>query len=168
MIIRKKQLDDCEAWVDVNIQSWHVHLKGIVSESLLKKMRDNRDSRIEKDRENFLENDWDYVLEEDGEVLGIMRLKPSERKGFENAGEVQMLYLAPHQKGKGYGKALIYKAFEVLKNKGYRLVVIGCLADNPSNAFYKHVGGRLVRQESWDVFDEHYLENIYEYDLSKF
>ncbi len=165
MIIRQKELKDCESWVDVNIKSWNENLKGIVSDKLLSFIKDKRDVRIKNDTENFVSDDWNYVLEENGKVIGIMKLKESDKYGYENCGEVQILYLYTEEKGKGYGKELLNKGFEVLKNKGYKKAVIGCIDGNPSNGFYKHMGGKFVRQDPWDVLDEHYIENIYEYDL---
>ena len=165
MIIRKKELKDCESWVDVNIKSWNENLKGVVSDKLLSFIKDKRDSRIKNDIENFVQDDWNYVLEENGKVIGILKLKETDRQGYKNCGEVQVLYLYTEEKGKGYGKALINKGFEVLKNKGYKKAIIGCIDGNPSNGFYKHMGGKFVRQEPWNILDEHYTENIYEYDL---
>lgn len=166
MIIRKKELKDCEAWVDVNVKSWNDNLKGIVSDKLLKYLRDNRDSRIKNDIANFEQDDWHYVLENNNKVVGIMKLKQSEKEGYKDCGEVQILYLYTEEKGKGYGKALINKGFEVLKNKGFKKVIIGCLDGNPSNDFYKHLGGKFIRQEPWNIMGEHYMENIYEYDIN--
>lgn len=165
MNIRKKELKDCEVWVDVNIKGWIDNLKGIVSDRVLKIISENRESRIQKDIYNFKINDWNYVLEEDDNVVGIMKIKQSERKGYENCGEIQVLYLYTNKKGKGYGKTLVNKAFQVLKNKGYQKVLIGCLVGNPSNEFYKHIGGKFIKQEPLDIFDEHYMENVYEYEI---
>lgn len=165
MQIRKKELRDCEVWVDINIKSWNENLKGIVSDRVLNIITENRDTRIKNDINNFKVDDWNYVLEEKEKVIGIMKIKQSQRIGYENCGEVQTLYLYTSEKGKGYGKALIDKAFEILKIKGYKKVVIGCLNGNPSNGFYKHIGGKYIKQEPWDIFDEHYIENIYEYSI---
>ena len=165
MNIRKKELKDCEVWVDVNIKGWIDNLKGIVSDRVLKIISENRESRIQKDIYNFKIDDWNYVLEEDDNVVGIMKIKQSERKGYENCGEIQVLYLYTNKKGKGYGKTLVNKAFQVLKNKGYQKVLIGCLGGNPSNEFYKHIGGKFIKQEPLDIFDEHYMENVYEYEI---
>lgn len=165
MKIRQKEKKDCEAWVDINVKSWNDNLKGVVSPKLLKFILDNRNARIEKDIVTFKPNDLEYVLENNNRVIGILKMKKSNRVNYENCGEVQMLYLYTEEKGKGYGKALINKAFTVLKNKGYKKVVIGCLDGNPSNEFYKHIGGKYVRQEPWDIMSEHYFENIYEYDI---
>lgn len=165
MIIRKKEKKDCESWVDVNIKSWNENLKGVVSDKILDYIKEKRESRIKNDLENFKSDDWHYVLEENEKVIGIMKLKESTMKGYENCGEIQVLYLYTEEKGKGYGKALLKKGLDVLKRKGYKKAVIGCLVGNPSNGFYKHMGGTLVRQDPWNFLEEHYMENIYEYDL---
>ena len=80
MIIRKKELKDCEAWIDVNIKSWNENLKGVVSDKLLKFIRDKRDSRIQNATDNFVSDDQHYVLEENGKVIGILKLKESEKR----------------------------------------------------------------------------------------
>ncbi len=165
MIIRKKELKDCEPWVDVNIRSWNDNLKGVVSDKLLEYMRNKRESMIEKAKIDFEENDWKYVLEENSKVIGIMKLKEAEKEEFKGYGEIQILYLYKEEKGKGYGKALVKKGFEVLKKKGYKKVIIGCLEKNPSNGFYKHIGGKFVKQEQWNILNEQYMENIYEYEI---
>ena len=97
--------------------------------------------------------------------MGILKIKESDRENFKGYGEVQVLYLLSQVKGKGYGKALINVAFSKLKEKGFNKVVIGCLDGNPSNEFYKHLGGNFVKQEDWNIFDESYKENIYLYEI---
>ena len=57
------------------------------------------------------------LVQDNNKVVGIMKLRQSEKKGYENYGEIQMLYLYTSCKGKGYGKALVNKGFEVLKRK---------------------------------------------------
>lgn len=165
MNIRKMELKDCESWVDINIKSWNDNLQGIISDRILKIITENRDSRIKKSISSFESSDWNYVLEDNNNVVGIMKIKQSSRKGYEDCGEVQLLYLYTNECGKGYGRDLIHKAFEILKDKGYKKVVIGCLVGNPSNGFYEHIGGKFIRQESWNIFDEHYAENVYEFDI---
>lgn len=164
MIIRKKEKKDCEAWIDINITSWNDNLKGVVSDNLLKIIRDGRDSRIKEDK-NFVPNDNEYVLEDNNKVIGIMKLRQCDKDGFKDCGEIQMLYLYTSEKGKGYGRALINKGFEILREKGYKKAIIGCLDNNPSNEFYKHMGCIFVRQDPWTIFDETYMENIYEFKL---
>lgn len=164
-IIRKKELKDCEDWINVNISSWNDNLKGIVSDKLLEKISSNKEERIKKEKEIFKQDDNHYVLEENNKIIGILKIKKSDRNDFKGYGEVQVLYLLSCAKGKGYGKALINIAFSKLKEKGFDKVVIGCLDRNPSNEFYKHLGGKFIKQEDWNIFDECYKENIYLYEI---
>ena len=164
-IIRKKELKDCEDWINVNISSWNDNLKGIVSDKLLEKIAFNKEERIKKEKEIFKQDDNHYVLEENNKIVGILKIKKSDRNDFKLYGEVQVLYLLSSAKGKEYGKALIDVAFSKLKEKGFDRVVIGCLDGNPSNDFYKHLGGKFIKQEDWNIFDECYKENIYLYEI---
>ncbi len=164
-IIRNKELNDCADWINVNISSWNDNLKGIVSDKLLEKISSNKEARIQKEKEVFKRDDNHFVLEKDDKIVGILKIKESDRSDFKECGEVQVLYLLSSAKGKGYGKALINYAFSKLKEKGFTKVVIGCLDGNPSNEFYKHLGGKFIKQEDWHLFDECYKENIYLYEI---
>ena len=45
---------------------------------------------------------------------------------------------------------------------GCNKMVIGCLKGNPSNEFYKHIGGKLVKER---IFEKLQLpENVYYFD----
>ena len=164
-IIRKKELKDCEDWINVNISSWNDNLKGVVSDKLLEKISSNKEEKIKKGIEKFKQDDNHYVLEENKKIVGILKIKESDRDDFKGCGEVQVLYLLSSVKGKGYGKALIKFAFSKLKEKGFNKVVIGCLEGNTSNEFYKHFGGKFIKKEDWNIFDECYKENIYLYEI---
>lgn len=164
-IIREKELKDCEDWINVNISSWNDNLKGVVSNKLLERISSNKEERIKKELEEFKQDDNHYVLEENNKIVGILKIKECDKKDFKGYGEVQILYLLSSAKGKGYGKALINAAFSKLKEKGFDKVIIGCLDGNPSNNFYKHLGGKIINQEDWNIFDECYKENIYLYKI---
>ena len=92
-IIRKKELKDCEDWINVNISSWNDNLKGIVSDKLLEKIAFNKEERIKKEKEIFKQDDNHYVLEENNKIVGILKIKKSDRNDFKLYGEVQVLYL---------------------------------------------------------------------------
>ena len=92
-IIREKELKDCEDWVSVNISSWNDNLKGIISDIVLEKISSNKEERIKKEIENFKQDDCHYVLEENNEIVGILKIKESDRDCFIGYGEGQILYL---------------------------------------------------------------------------
>ena len=92
-------------------------LDGVVSSRVLNILLESRDLRVKREREDFCSSDWNFVLEKDNHVIGIMILKKSNRVGFENCGEIDALYLDPNEIGKGYGKLLFLKACEGFQMK---------------------------------------------------
>ena len=59
----------------------------------------------------------------------------------------------------GYGRKLIETGIKELKIMGYDQMIIGCLQSNPSNEFYKHMGGKLIKTR---IFKKLKLpENVY-------
>ena len=63
-------------------------------------------------------------------------------------------------------ETIILEASGVIGEKiSLRRVTTLTKTDDQIFGAYKHMGGKFVRQEPWDILDEHYIENIYEYDL---
>ena len=60
-------------------------------------------------------------------------------------------------------KKLVEKAKFNLKNMEFNSMIIACLKDNWANFFYKHIGGKYVRN---GIFERLSLkENIYYFDI---
>lgn len=81
---------------------------------------------------------------------------------YENAAEIHSLYVLKEWQGKGYGKLLYNYAVDIISQNGIKKLVIGCLEGNPSNEFYKHLGGKYIGNH---LFREKYLENINLFEL---
>ena len=77
---------------------------------------------------------------------------------YENAGEIYSLYVLKEYHKKGYGKMLFNFAVENFKKNNINKFVVGCLEGNPSNEFYKYMGGKYI---DTNLFREKYPENIY-------
>ena len=69
-------------------------------------------------------------------------------------------------KGKGFGKILFDKAINELKEMNYDKMIIGCLSENPSNEFYKHMGGKFVDINPLTLPNgQELMENLYYYEI---
>lgn len=55
---------------------------------MLEIITNNKESRIKNDIENFKETGADYVLEDNNRVLGILKIKQSERDGYQDCNAV--------------------------------------------------------------------------------
>ena len=107
-----------------------------------------------------------YVLEADDKVVGFINVGSTDETDYDNCGEIHAVYIINGYKGYGFGKKLIEAGINELKEMNFDKMVIGCLVGNPSNEFYKHMGGKLVKQIPFIVkkSGQELTENIYYYE----
>ena len=162
-IIRKKERKDCVDVAHVVTVAWNETYKGIVPDDFLEGLYLNEEQRTINSYNKFDENDnHQYVLEVDGKVIGFVNVGSTDEKEYDNCGELHAIYIINGYKGNGFGKELINIGIEELKKMGYNKMIIGCLEGNPSNEFYKHIGGKFIKKR---VFEKLNLpENVYYFD----
>ena len=51
-----------------------------------------------------------------------------------------------------------------LKKLGCTKMIIGCLDGNPSNEYYKNIGGKFVKIRTFKLPNQELPENVYYYD----
>lgn len=162
-IIRKKGREDCAAVAHVVTVAWNETYRGIVPDEFLDSLYLNENERAQNSYNSFNENEnHQYVLEIDNNIVGFVNVGSSDESEYDNCGEIYAIYIINGYKGNGFGKKLIEMGIKELKNMGYNKMVIGCLDGNPSNEFYKHIGGKYIKQR---IFERLQLpENVYYYD----
>jgi len=163
--IRKRELSDCKDIARVVTISWNETYKGIVPDWFLEELKRNEDERAKNSIEKFDKNNNNQlVLEVDGKVVGFANFGKSDDKEYENCGEIFALYIIGEYKGKGYGRKLVNEAINELKKLGYNKMIIACLKGNPTNEFYKHIGGVYVKDGLYKRLslaeNVYYFENI--------
>lgn len=75
------------------------------------------------------------------------------------------MYLKKEYKGKGLGKELFKNSENKLKELGFKDYIIGCLDQNPTNEFYKHMGGIYYKSKMIKIGDKEYKENYYYFEM---
>ncbi len=161
--IRKREIEDSEELAHAIALVWNTTYQGIVDDDFLKGLldADNIKKNAEKLR-NSANNSMDYyVLTLQGKIIGWIYYTLDSDK-YENAAEIHSLYILKEYHGNGYGRLLYDYAVKNIMKKGIKKLVIGCLDGNPSNDFYKHLGGKYIGNH---LFREKYLENIYLFEL---
>ena len=163
-IIRKKEREDCAVVAHVVTVAWNETYRGIVADEFLDSLYLNESERAQNSYNSFNENEnHQYVLEVDNNIVGFVNVGSSDDSEYDNCGEIHAVYIINGFKGNGFGKKLIETGIKELKNMGYNKMVIGCLDGNPSNDFYKHIGGKYIKQR---IFERLQLpENVYYYDI---
>ena len=167
-VIEKMDLNNVEYYARVNSLAWLQSYKGIVNDDFLKLI--NTEEEIQKAIINLKSGLKDesrrFLLKSDNQYVGILRVRKTKYEKYSECGELGALYLLDNTKGKGFGKILFEKAIVELKNMGYKSMIIGCLSENPSNEFYKHMGGKLVGTNPLILPNgQELLENLYYYDI---
>lgn len=167
-VIEKMDLNNVEYYARVNALAWFQSYKGIVNDDFLKLI--NTEEEIQKAIINLKSglNDESrrFLLKSENQYVGILRVRKTKYENYSKCGELGALYLLDNSKGKGYGKVLFEKAINELKNMGYDKMIIGCLSKNPSNEFYKHMGGKFVATSPLTLPNgQELLENLYYYDI---
>ena len=162
-LIRKRTKEDCKDIAHVVTVAWNETYKGIVQEWFLEELKNNEEERAQKAYNEFDENDNNQlVLEVDNEIVGFVNFDVSKDENFQNCGEIIALYVISKYKGNGFGRKLVETAKIELKKLGCNKMIIACLKGNPSNEFYKHIGGVYVKDGLYKRLQ--LPENIYYYD----
>jgi len=161
--IRKKERKDCADVAHVVTVAWNETYKGIVPDEFLNNLYSNEEKRAKNSYNNFNEKEnHQYVLEVDNKVVGFVNVGLSDETDYENCGEIHAVYIINRYKGHGYGKKLIDAGIQELKSMNFDKMVIGCLDGNPSNEFYKHLGGKFIKTR---IFEKLQLpENVYYFE----
>ena len=167
-IIEKLNLDNVEYYARVNALAWKQSYKGIVNDDFLELI--NTEPEIQKSilnlKEGLKDNSRRFLLKYDNEYVGVLRVRKTKYDKYTECGELGALYLLDSVKGKGLGKILFNKAINELKDMDYDKMIIGCLSLNPSNDFYKHMGGKLVDTNPLTLPNgQELMENLYYYEI---
>ena len=157
-IIRKMTIEDCEAAARVISATWKATYRGLIPDDILD--RSDEKTIAENSRKNYHRTEnHQVVLEAGGRIEGYMNVGMSEDPEYESCGEIHAIYITGGHQGKGYGRKMVEAGIRELKDMGCDKMVIGCLAGNPSNSFYRHIGGRLVKTRMYERL--RMPENVY-------
>ncbi len=162
-LIRRKTKEDCIHVVHVATVAWNETYKGIVDDDFLNKLYETEEQRAKEIYNKFNEEDnHQLVPEVDNNIVGFVNVGDTDDTNYDNCGELHAIYILDKYKGKGFGKKLFEAGIEELKKMGYDKMIIGCLVGNPSNDFYKHMGGKLIKTR---IFEKLQLpENVYYFE----
>lgn len=162
-IIRKRTKEDCKKIANIVTIAWNETYKSIVPDWFLDELKRNENERATKSYNKFDENNNNQlVLEVNKEVVGFVKYGASSDKDYQNCGEIIALYILSKYKGNGFGRKLVEEAKKELKRLGFDKMIIACLKGNPSNEFYKHIGGVYVKDGKYERLNLD--ENIYLYE----
>lgn len=160
-IIRKRKIEDSTELAHAIALVWNTTYKGIVDDYFLKGLLVHEKESAERLKININDQPDYYVLTLQGKIIGWIYYTLDSDK-YKNAAEIHSLYILKEYQGNGYGSLLFKYAVKNIIKKDINKLIIGCLDGNPSNNFYKHLGGKYIGN---CLFREKYVENIYLFEL---
>lgn len=165
-LIRKAKVKDAKGIATVVATAWQETYRGIVNDEYLDNLTNEIPNMIERYIKKIKEGiDLFSVLEVDGKIVGFTSYgKAKNEEKYPSYGEIYALYIIDGYKGFGFGKKLVINAAKELIKLGYKEMVIGCLVGNPSNSFYKHLGGIMKDKAIFKRAGQNLDENYYYYD----
>lgn len=162
-VIRKATIEDYKDIAHIVTIAWNETYKGIVPDWFLDKLKINENERTKNLCDQFGKNgNCQFVLEIDNKIVGFVNLGISTDDEYKDCGEIFALYIIAKYKRNGFGRKLVDEAKKELKNMGFNKMIIACLKGNPSNEFYKHIGGVYIKDGLYKRLG--LLENIYYFD----
>ena len=141
--IRDVQVQDCDRLGLITVSASHSAFVGSIPEENLDfSWTPEQSAKVW--RESFAENTARgqafRVLESRHRVVGFSWSAPwADTEGYDAS--VRGLYVLPTCQRKGFGRLLVSDAATILHREGARSVEIGCVRENPSCDFYRHLGG---------------------------
>lgn len=166
--IEELSVDNALDYAKVNALAWKQSYREIVDDDFLEFINTDEQIKVLTEKLKKRVGDKDnnsFLLRVDNKPVGIFGFRKSIVDGYSDCGELASIYLLDEVKGKGFGRILFQRNIDELKKLGYTKMINGCLEGNPSNEFYKHMGGRLVDIVDFMIPNGQVLkENIYYYD----
>lgn len=101
-----------------------------------------------------------FVVAEVGpRVVGYIRAgRETGRNDYQRF--VDALYILPSMQRRGVGRALLRHVANWLRERGINSLLIGCVKENPSCSFYRHIGGIEVYRKP-NTVDNYSTEEIF-------
>lgn len=165
MKIRKAVPSDALGITIVNVYTWKTQYTGILPDDLIdlriREIRQNSD----KVKDRIKNGTSYYVVEEENCIVGFCSFGEGREEKYSEYGEIYALYLLEGFQGGGLGRKFFNLAISYFKEKGFKKFIVKCLIANPSEEFYKHMGGKIIGQTQIEKFNFKINENVFLYQI---
>lgn len=164
--IRPGRLADAEPIARVYVEAWRSAYAGLVPNTVLVRMSAGAQAR-EWAQQLSRRNLGDAVLVADLPGVGIIGFGSSgaaRSSLLPHAGEVFTLYVAPDQQERGIGRALLFRLFGGLVDRGLDSAIVWVLSQNPARFFYEAMGGRRIAAKQERLWNTTLAQTAYGWD----
>lgn len=154
--VRSARVDDALDVARVHVRSWQVAYKGLLPDEYLDSLRaDERAKRYDFGATDPLAPHT--IVADDGRsIIGFATIGMSPDVSSRDVGELMALYVDPDSWRTGVGRALIARARDELRRRGFETAVLWVLDGNErAQRFYENDGWMLSgdrrKQHVWGI-----------------
>jgi GNAT superfamily N-acetyltransferase len=165
--IRKAVPEDALGITIVNVYTWETTYAGLMPDEVIDARIAELAERAKKCRADIEENDNFMVAAVGHTIIGFCCFGKSRSPAYRDSGELYAVYVLRGFQGTGAGKALFSAGARELTAVGCSSMIVNCLQGNPSLAFYRHMGGKVVAQRQDEIKDRIITENIIYFNIKK-
>jgi hypothetical protein len=154
--LRPAAMDDIPRIAQVNVACWRSAYRDIVDAVFLASLSTQDFARRFRERAGDKTAITRVAASPQG-VAGFCTGGPNRGNPSEIDAEVYSIYVHDSCQGRGIGKKLIHSVVSELIEQGYAAVIIWTFRDNPYRRFYDSLGGRVVRESSFELGGTDYV-----------
>lgn len=153
MMLRSATLDDCHGIARVQVASWRHTYRGLMPEAVLEGMTvESRRERWARILSSPRAGEGNEVLEDEaGTVRGFVSWGKNRDAAWPAEGEIYALYLDADWHGQGWGAKLFLKGLSRLRGMGWDSASVWVLQGNPSEGFYRRMGGERMGERPLEM-----------------
>ncbi|WP_413377524.1 N-acetyltransferase family protein [Alkalihalobacillus sp. 1P02AB] len=163
--IREATLEDVNEIAKVHVSSWHSTYTGMTDEQFANILtyESSHTRFVEKLEED---NVFIYVAEHSKHgIVGFVTTGPQRYEVEGYPGEVYAIYLLEEFQGTGVGKKLFIRAVQQLEVLGFPSFTVLLMKENtPAKRFYDHLGGKEIKQSTFEINEVVYEDIFYGWD----
>jgi GNAT superfamily N-acetyltransferase len=152
--VRLAGADDADAIGRIQVESWRAAYTGLMPDETVAGF--DVESRQQLWRDGLTRTPQPgsatFVVENAGEVVGFASLGASREPDGEQEAELYAIYLHPSCWGRGIGRALLHRAEEWMRARGFRRAVLYVLEGNERGERFYRAAGWKPDGSKVDVF----------------
>lgn len=147
LTIREATPADAAQVARVHVESSRAAYRGLLPEGAQPEMTyERRAADWARALEDGGGDEFVYVAESAGRVVGFASGGPEREGDAEFGGELYTVYLLPEHQRRGAGRGLVLAVAGRLARLGFRSMMAWVLEENPACRFYEALGGARARE----------------------
>ncbi|MCU0838367.1 MAG: GNAT family N-acetyltransferase [Rhodospirillales bacterium] len=148
--LRSARVTDAPLIAEIYVEGWRQAYPGLVPNTVLLQLSPNAQARqwaVALARQGVAES---VVVAEraNGRIVGFGSCGEARATRLPQAGEIFTLYVASDAQEQGVGRAVLWRLFDTLLDRGLNSALVWVLAGNPARFFYESMGARRIAERT--------------------